>query len=46
MAAVAFMRIVMFAVRVMPGPVHRALDAWAQRQASMRRKRRLSQLGH
>ena len=46
MAAVALTRIVMFAVRVMPQPLHRALDAWAQRQARARRERRLRQLGH
>jgi hypothetical protein len=46
MAAVALTRIVMFAVRVMPGPLHRALDRWAQRQALTRRQRRLRQLRH
>jgi hypothetical protein len=46
MAAVALTRIVMFAVRVMPAPLHRALDAWAQRQARKRRERRLRLLGH
>jgi len=43
MAALVFSRAVMYAVRVIPAPLHRALDAWAQRQARKRRERRLRQ---
>jgi hypothetical protein len=45
MAALAFMRMVTFAVRALPAPLHRALDGWAQRQALRRRERRLRRLG-
>jgi hypothetical protein len=41
MVALAFTRTVMFAVRAIPSPLRRVLDAWAQRQALKRRERRL-----
>jgi hypothetical protein len=44
MAALAFTRMVMFAVRHMPAPLRHALDHWARRQAQRRRERRLRQL--
>jgi hypothetical protein len=34
------------AVRWIPAPLHRALDAWAQRQALKRRNRRLRLMVH
>jgi hypothetical protein len=43
MVALAFTRAVMFATRIIPAPLHRALDGWAQRQALKRRQRRLRQ---
>jgi hypothetical protein len=45
MAALVFTRAVMFAIRAIPAPLHRALDAWAQREARRRRERRLRQTG-
>jgi hypothetical protein len=41
MVALTFTRTVMFAVRAIPSPLRRVLDAWAQRQALKRRQRRL-----
>lgn len=41
MVALAFTRAVMFTIRLIPAPLQRALDGWAQRQALKRRKRRL-----
>jgi hypothetical protein len=43
MSALIFSRAVMYAVRAIPAPLHRALDAWALRQALKRRDRRLRQ---
>jgi hypothetical protein len=41
MVALMFTRTVMFAVRAIPAPLRRALDAWSQRQALRRREQRL-----
>jgi hypothetical protein len=41
MGALAITRWVMWAVRWIPAPLHRVLDAWSQRLASRRRARRL-----
>lgn len=43
MVALAVTRAVMFTLRLIPAPLHRALDGWAQRQAVKRRQRRLGQ---
>jgi hypothetical protein len=40
--ALAFTRAAMFAVRAIPAPLRRVLDAWARREAARRRERRLS----
>lgn len=44
MVALAFSRMVMFAVRLIPPPLHRALDGWAHREALKRRARRLRRI--
>jgi hypothetical protein len=41
MAALVLTRLVQQALRVLPAPVHRALDAWAQRAALKRREKRM-----
>ncbi|GAB2604547.1 hypothetical protein GCM10027034_42110 [Ramlibacter solisilvae] len=40
MAALLLMRLAGGAVRLLPGPLHRALDAWSLRVARRRRERR------
>lgn len=42
MGALAFTRAVTAVLHWLPAPLHRALDAWSQRKAELRKLRRLA----